>query len=167
MHTKAPIALLAAFLSTGLASTYIIQHSASYQHRSNATDLILAPYDQPQKVVYHITEGDSWLRHHSIQVLQSITNHVNAVAREKREIRVVLQGGGLDLLYNAKTDKTLSSMVDRLKAEGVRFVVCRNTLISRHLDYQELYDVNDSDIVAAGVAEAARLQGIGFAYLKL
>ena len=154
---------LAGIMSLGLAFS---THSAS-QHRSSAADLILPPYDEEQKVVYHITEGDTWYRSHTTQLLGSIRNHVNAVPKGKLEIRVVLQGDGLDVLRSARTDQTIATAVDRLKADGVRFYVCRNTLVSRHMEPSELYDLKAEDIVGAGVAEASRLQKLGFVYLKL
>ena len=124
-------------------------------------------YAGTQKVVYHITEGDSFFNHHSAHALQSIRNHVNAIPKGHLEIRVVLQGDGLDLLASAAQDKALAAAVDSLKADGVRFYICRNTLIGRHMEIADLHGASVEDVIPAGVAEVVMLQGKGYAYLKL
>jgi intracellular sulfur oxidation DsrE/DsrF family protein len=143
----------------------------SYTHRafakrSPAADLSLPGYSR-QKVVYHVTETDGLThRGYTQHVLQAAQNHVNAVGAENLDLRIVLQGDGLDLLSEAKTNPDYSRRVDKLKAEGVKFLVCRNTLVSRALDPAELYDVKTEDIVGAAVAEVSALQAQGFVYLK-
>ncbi len=134
--------------------------------RSPVADLTLPGYSQ-QKVVYHITDSDGLLhRNYSLHVLQSAQNHVNAVGKDKLDLRIVLQGDGLDLLKEAAGDRAMSERVDKLKAQGVRFLVCRNTLVGRGLDPADLYDVKTADIVGAAVAEVSALQAQGFVYVK-
>ena len=99
-------------------------------------------------------------------MLQSAQNHVNAVGKDKLDLRIVLQGDGLDLLKEAAGDRAMSERVDKLKAQGVRFLVCRNTLVGRGLDPADLYDVKTADIVGAAVAEVSALQAQGFVYVK-
>jgi uncharacterized protein len=80
----------------------------------------------------------------------------------------VLQGGGLDLLLKAKGDAGMAADIDRLKAAGVRFLICRNTLTQRGIDpYTQLHGVHDADIIRAGVGEAAKLAAAGFVYMKM
>jgi intracellular sulfur oxidation DsrE/DsrF family protein len=134
--------------------------------RSPAADLKLPGYAQ-QKVVYHVTETDGLThRGYTMHVLQAAQNHVNAVGQDKLDLRIVLQGDGLDLLKEARSDPGMSKRVDTLKAEGVKFLVCRNTLVGRNMDPADLYDVKTEDIVGAAVAEVASLQAQGFVYLK-
>jgi hypothetical protein len=45
--------------------------------------------------------------------------------------------------------------------------VCYNTLVAKKITINQLYHVIKDNIVLAGVAEIARLQGLGFVYLKL
>ena len=59
----------------------------------------------------------------------------------------------------------LAQRIDDLKAEGVRFLICRNTLTQRKIDWHELHGVTEADIVPSGVAEIVRLQGMGFSYV--
>ena len=42
---------------------------------------------------------------------------------------------------------------------------CRNTLIAMKLRPEDLHGVQPPDIVPSGVAELARLQGLGFVYI--
>jgi intracellular sulfur oxidation DsrE/DsrF family protein len=45
--------------------------------------------------------------------------------------------------------------------------VCGDTLAARKLDFKkDLYDVTAADLVPSGVAEIARLQMLGYAYVK-
>ena len=144
---------------------FTIRTRSEVRH-SSAADLMLPGYDR-QKVVYHVTETDGLThRGYTLHVLQSAQNHVNAVGKDKLDLRIVLQGDGLDVLKEAKSDPAFSKRVDELKAEGVKFYVCRNSLVARRLDPSELYDVKTGDIVGAAVAEVAELEAKGFVYLK-
>lgn len=54
-----------------------------------------------------------------------------------------------------------------LEAEqaGVRFLVCANTLRERKINRSTLHGMGEDNLVPSGVAELARLQGMGFAYI--
>ena len=70
-------------------------------------------------------------------------------------------------MIGAKTDGgyPFQLMVEELQAEGVKFKVCNNTLIARHVDPGQVLD--DVEIVTSGVAELARLQAReGYGYIK-
>ncbi len=165
MPTKKRV-ILAIVAGVAIAGAGFGIGTRSEVRRSSAADLKLPGYAQ-QKVVYHVTETDGLTRRgYTLHVLQAAQNHVNAVGQDKLDLRIVLQGDGLDLLREAKSDPAFSKRVDTLKAEGVKFLVCRNTLVGRNLDPSELYDVKTSDIVGAAVAEVAALQAQGFVYLK-
>lgn len=117
-----------------------------------------------QKAVYHVNGGDA--KQH-IAALNNIQNHINAIGKDKLDLRVVMHGNGVDLVQSAKSNKEISSRIDKLKLQGVAFNVCKNTLTGKKLDAKkDLYDVGEKDIVPSGVAELAILQGQGFAYIK-
>lgn len=121
----------------------------------------------PQKAIYHLSEGaglrDGRFRH----LLQVAGNHVAALGKERLDLRIVLQSEGVDLLARAKSNAALRQSVDRLRADGVRFLICRNTLIARGVDPDsDLYGVRPADVVRSGVAEVAALQAQGFVYMK-
>lgn len=124
-------------------------------------------YYPDQKVVYHNDGGSPDNAAYFKRMLNTIRNHIEAVGKEHLEIRVVDHGGGLELFQLATTDKDLASRLDRLREEGVRFLVCANTLKERQIDWHGLYGVKQDDIVLSGAAELARLQGMGFVYIHL
>jgi uncharacterized protein len=126
-----------------------------------------APYEA-QRVVYHVTEGEGLFQQRFKNILHIARNHTEAVGFGELELRVLLQGGGVDLLRKAKSDPALRAEVDKLRAAGVKFLVCRNTLVLNGIDPTAvLHQVKPEDIVASSMAEAAFLIANGHVYLKL
>ena len=129
-----------------------------------------------QKVVYHINYDDY---KKESGALRNIQNHINAVGAENLDLKVVLHGNGLALLVepdalaklpkfkHANADEKMTATIDTLKGQGVVFDVCANTVKGRNVNIEtDLYNVDQKDIVPSGVAELARLQGMGYAYIK-
>ena len=129
-----------------------------------------------QKVVYHIN-GDNPKQNSG--ALRNIQNHINAVGAENLDLKVVLHGNGLALLLepealarlskfkNANADEVMTAKISTLKDQGVSFHVCNNTIRGRKVSYEDdLYDVHAEDIVPSGVAELAKLQAMGYTYIK-
>lgn len=128
-----------------------------------------------QKVVYHINYDDPKSQ---AGALRNIQNHINAVGVENLELRVVMHGDGLSLLLtpdqlaNTKlkfgnANEQMQTKIIGLKNQGVSFQVCANTLKGKKINYEEdLFDVDDADIVPSGVAEVAKLQAMGYSYIK-
>ena len=129
-----------------------------------------------QKVVYHINYDNP---KQQAGALRNIQNHINAVGAENLDLKVVLHGNGLALLLepdslgklkkfkHANADQVMTAKVSDLKNQGVTFNVCANTVRGRKVDVMtDLYDVDEKDIVPSGVAEVARLQHMGYAYIK-
>ncbi len=129
-----------------------------------------------QKVVYHIN-GDNPKQ--NAGALRNIQNHINAVGAENLDLKVVLHGNGLALILepdslaklkkfkHANADDTMTAKIDGLKSQGVEFNVCENTVHGRKVNVEtDLYNVDKKDIVPSGVAEVARLQAMGYAYIK-
>ncbi|HID83429.1 MAG TPA: hypothetical protein EYH06_06115 [Chromatiales bacterium] len=128
-----------------------------------------------QKVVYHINYDDPKAQ---AGALRNIQNHINAVGAENLDLKVVMHGKGLSLLlepdalkntklkYGNATDK-MQAKISGLKDQGIGFKVCSNTLKGKKIDFEnDLYDVEKADIVPSGVAELARLQAMGYTYIK-
>jgi uncharacterized protein len=126
-----------------------------------------AAYYQDQKVVYHNDGGDPDNAMYFKRMLNSIKNHIEAVGKEHVEIRVVDHGGGVELFQLANADKELASRLETLREQGVRFLICANTLKERQIDWHALHGVKENDIVPSGAAELARLQVLGFVYIHL
>jgi len=129
-----------------------------------------------QKVVYHINYDNP---KQQAGALRNVQNHINAVGAENMDIKIVLHGNGLALLLepdslaklkkfkHANADETMTAKIDSLKSQGVDFNVCANTVRGRKVDLEtDLYNVDKEDVVPSGVAEVARLQAMGYSYIK-
>jgi uncharacterized protein len=122
-------------------------------------------YYTDQKVVYHNDGGGADNAAYFRKMLNNLRNHIAAVGKDHADIRVVDHGDGIILFQLAPTDEKLAKAIDARKADGVKFLICQNTLDERHIDWHTLYGVQQADIVPSGVAELARLQGMGFVYI--
>ena len=61
----------------------------------------------------------------------------------------------------------MTARIDNLKSQGIDFNVCANTVRGRKVNLEsDLYNVDKSDVVPSGVAEVARLQAMGYSYVK-
>lgn len=129
-----------------------------------------------QKVVYHINYDNPKKQ---AGALRNVQNHINAVGAENLDLKIVLHGNGLALLLepdslekltkfkHANADETMTAKIDSLKDQGVDFNVCANTVRGRKVDLEsDLYNVDKEDVVPSGVAEVARLQAMGYSYIK-
>ena len=129
-----------------------------------------------QKVVYHINYDNPKKQ---AGALRNVQNHINAVGAENLDLKIVLHGNGLALLLDpeslgklkkfkhANADQQMTAKIDNLKSQGVDFNVCANTVRGRKVDLEhDLYNVEKSDVVPSGVAEVARLQAMGYSYIK-
>ena len=137
---------------------------------------VTASEGEKQKVVYHVN-GDNPKQ--QAGALRNIQNHINAVGKENLDLRVVMHGNGVSMVLlpehlgnvkgfkNANADPQMQARIDGLKDQGVSFKVCANTLKGRKVNREnDLYMVEEGDIVPSGVAELAILQGQGFSYIK-
>lgn len=127
-----------------------------------------------QKVVYHVNYDNP---KRQAGALRNIQNHINAVGKDKLDIKVVMHGKGLSLMLlpeqaeNTKlpvgnAGQSLQQKVDSLRSQGVQFNVCANTLKGKNIKLEHLYNTFSDDIVPSGVAEIAKLQVSGFSYLR-
>lgn len=117
-----------------------------------------------QKVAYHINYDDE---KRLKGALRNIQNHVNAVGKDNLDLRVVMHGKGVTLLKIANDNPDMQSKIINLKKQGIKFNVCNNTLVGKKISYKnDLFEVEEADIVPSGVAEIAHLQQMGYAYVK-
>lgn len=123
-----------------------------------------APYYEFQRVVYQNSAGWPDEKTYFQRLLRNIGAHL-AATEGKVEIRVVSFAAGVKLFQLAKIDPAVAKALDDLRAKNVRFLICRNTLAAMNLTRAELYKVEETDIVASGAAEIARLQGLGYVYV--
>lgn len=129
-----------------------------------------------QKVVYHVNGDDP---KQQTGALRNVQNHINAVGKENLDLRVVMHGNGVSMVLlpdalekvkgfkSANASPQMQATIDGLKDQGVQFKVCANTLTGRKVDMDnDLYMVEQADIVPSGVAELGILQAQGYAYIK-
>jgi intracellular sulfur oxidation DsrE/DsrF family protein len=90
--------------------------------------------------------------------LKNIANGLNAVKEwhGQMNVTVVVYSRGITLLESS--DERVRQAIDALRAQGVRFVVCNNTLREMDIDFHDLYHVTAADIVPSGFMEVAFLQ---------
>jgi len=116
----------------------------------------------PVRAVYHLTGG----LEEAQRGMGNIRNHLAADPSAK--IVAVTNGNGIEFLLEGARDRNgnpFEVTVQELKARGVEFKVCNNTLVTRKIDRAKV--IQEASIVPSGVAEAARLQAReGYVYLR-
>ena len=116
----------------------------------------------PVRVVYHLTLGLDEAQ----RGMGNVRNHL--AADPAARIVVVGNGNGIEFMLDGAKDRNgnpFDVSIQELKARGVEFRLCNNTLVQRKIDRARV--IADADIVTSGVAEAARLQAReGFVYLR-
>jgi intracellular sulfur oxidation DsrE/DsrF family protein len=118
--------------------------------------------DAVVKTVYHLNDG----RPQAQRALNNIRNQLDVDPTAK--IIVVTHGAGIDFLLEgaeAADGTTFAGPVEELAQRGVKFEVCNNTLVQRHIGKEKI--IKRAVIVPSGVAEVARLQSQeGYGYLR-
>ena len=115
-------------------------------------------------VVYHIDNAEA----QATKGLRNIRNHLDVAPDTK--ITVVTHANGVDFLMEGAKDKAnpnieYASLVNALKARGVKFEVCEITLKNRNLAKNQF--ILDAEFTPSGVVRIAQLQSREkFAYIK-
>ncbi len=116
------------------------------------------------KVVYHIDNAEV----QATKGLRNVRNHLDVAPETK--ITVVTHANGVDFLMEGAKDKAnpnidYASLVNALKARGVKFEVCEITLKNRNLTKNQF--ILDAEFTPSGVARIGQLQSREkFAYIK-
>lgn len=115
----------------------------------------------PEKVVYHVNDSAV-----AGVAMNNVRNHLGA--NPQATIVVVTHGKGIDFLLDGAADKDgnpYDVKIQELKARGVAFDVCSNTLVGRKIDPKKV--IPEAVIVPSGVAELSKLQSQqGYVYVK-
>ena len=109
------------------------------------------------KVVFHLTSNDT-LVHKALA--KQLANFL--VAAPKAKIEVVCHNNGIAFLQISATKQ--AEKIRELKAMGVDFVACENTMRERKIKREEL--VGECRTVPSGVVEVVLKQNKGWAYIK-
>jgi intracellular sulfur oxidation DsrE/DsrF family protein len=109
------------------------------------------------KIVIQLTNGDTAVHRATVK---QIFNALTAAPNSK--IEVVCHNNGISFLQTAKTFQ--GENIKALKAKGVQFMACENTLRERKIDKSEI--VSEAGFVPAGIIEVVDKQTKGWAYIK-
>jgi uncharacterized protein len=109
------------------------------------------------KLVIQLTNSDTAVHRATVK---QISNALAAAPNTK--IEVVCHNNGISFLQIAKTLQ--GDKIKELKAKGVLFAACENTLKERKIDKSEI--VPEAFFVPAGIIEVVDKQSKKWAYLK-
>ena len=115
------------------------------------------PDNTPYKIVFQLTSGDTAV-HKSL--IKQLNNALTAAP--KSQLEVVCHNAGIYMLVASKTQQ--AEGIRALKARGVDFVGCENTLRDRKIKREEL--LSEVRTVPAGIIEIVKKQRKKWAYLK-
>ena len=113
------------------------------------------------KVVYHIDSSET----QALKGLRNVKNHIDT--DPTAQVTVVTHAEGVDFLMAGAKDRNGSDFagpVAALKARGVKFEVCEITLKNRNIKKEQF--IEEADFTPSGVVRIAKLQKLGFAYIK-
>jgi uncharacterized protein len=113
--------------------------------------------DKAYKIVFQLTSNDT-LVHKAL--IKQVGNALTAAP--KSSIEVVCHSNGITMLQSATTIS--ADGIKALKAKGVVFAACENTLRERKIAKSEI--VSEAVFVPSGVIEVVDKELSGWAYLK-
>ena len=109
------------------------------------------------KIIIQLTNGDTMVHKSTVKQIQNLLN-----AAPNSKIEVVCHNNGISFLQASQTKQ--AARIKELKARGVDFVACENTLRERKIDRAEL--LPESRTVPAGILEVVMKQEKAYAYIK-
>lgn len=110
------------------------------------------------KIIFQFTNGIDTLQQKAmINQLNNLTTHW-----PKTKYEVVIHSMGLPLVMSAKSKQMQA--IKALRAKGVRFVVCENTLKSQKVTKEQL--MSEVEYIPVGIAEIVEKQEQGWSYVK-
>jgi uncharacterized protein len=109
------------------------------------------------KLIFQLTSNDT-LVHKAM--LKQIVNALNAAPNSK--IEVVCHNNGIEMITSVKT-KVAKNIAD-LKAKGVIFAACENTMRDRKLEKTDM--VSEAIFVPSGIIEIVLKQEKRWSYFK-
>ena len=110
------------------------------------------------KIVFQFTNASDTLQQKAI--INQLTNLTTHWPKAKYE--VVIHSMGLPFVMSGKSKQIQAIKV--LRAKGVRFLVCENTLKSQKVSKDQL--LSEVEYVPVGIAEIVEKQEQGWTYIK-
>jgi len=118
---------------------------------------------QDQKVVYHINYDDP---KRIAATFSNMANHINQLGEDHVTIKAVVHGPAIKYFLEASNDEAKQTSLDSLRLNDVHFIICGNSLDGFKVSYNDLYDVEETDVVQAGLPEIIHLQQQGYFYVR-
>lgn len=128
-----------------------------------ATPAINAAEYQPQKVVYHINYDDP---KRLSATFANMNNHIGELGEDNVEIKAVVHGPAIKYFMAASEDEAKQTTLDSLRLNDVQFIICGNSLDGFKVTKDDLYEVEEEDVVKAGLPEIVHLQQQGYFYVR-
>jgi intracellular sulfur oxidation DsrE/DsrF family protein len=113
--------------------------------------------EKEHRIVFQFTNADTMQQKAFTKQLQNITDYWPNV-----KIEVVLYNKGLEYLMT-DFSKHITE-IEALKAKGVNFVVCENTMKQRKIDKSKF--IQSATYIPAGIIEIVEKQEQGWSYVK-
>ena len=111
-------------------------------------------------VVFHV----DWEKEENLTMaLNNIKNLLKEIPAEKASICLVANGAAAKMLRREIAIQHAPD-IQSLSKKGVRFLVCRNSLIHFGIPPEDLLE--PCEVIPAGIVELIRLQSNGYAYIK-
>ncbi len=124
---------------------------------------LAAQHYEDQKVVYHMNYNDE---SRIAETMTNISNHLQALGEGHIDIKVVVHGKAIEYFMDAVHDQAKQITLDSLRLRDVQFIICGNTLDGYKITAKDLYDVEESDVVQAGLPTIVDLQQKGYIYVR-
>lgn len=116
--------------------------------------------ENPRKVVMQLSYSDEKSLN---MALNNISNVLSAYSPELLNLKVVVYGDGLVILY--KNNNKFKERVTQMMDVGVEFVACERTMQSKNITKSDL--INDISFAKTGLAEIIERETDGYIYIKL
>lgn len=114
-------------------------------------------------MVYHVNYGDS---HRIGETMVNISNHLSEVGEGRIDIKVVVHGKAIEYFLAAAEDEGKQMTLDSLRLSDVQFIICGNSLDGYKVSHEDLYEVEEEDVVKAGLPTIIDLQQKGYLYVR-
>lgn len=111
------------------------------------------------QAIFHLDENTE---EKTNEVLNNLRNLLADLGQDNVKVELLTNGKGVEAMLKANESNTLR--IHHLASQGVKFVVCANSLKYMRIAPEEL--VPEAEIVPAGVSELVKKQSEGWAYIR-
>lgn len=113
--------------------------------------------EKVHKIVFHLATSDTLAHKALAKQLSNVLDYW-----KNAQVEVVVHNNGIGFMK--KSEAKTAKEIEALKARGVTFAVCENTLKQRKIDKSEI--LPEASFVPVGIAELVLKQEEGWSYIK-